>query len=71
MFNNQSLGSTFDALAEMYGVTITYSKTDLNKLYFIGSFEKSDSLDFILKQIASINNLEIIKERSGYSVRTK
>ena len=71
MFNNQSLGSTFDALAEMYGVTITYSKTDLNKLYFIGSFEKSDSLDFILKQIASINNLEIITERSGYSVRTK
>lgn len=71
MFNNQSLASTFDALSEMYGVTITYSKTDLNKLYFIGSFEKTDSVDFILKQIAAINNLEIIKENGMYSVSKK
>jgi transmembrane sensor len=71
MFNNQSLSSTFDALSEMYEAKISYSKADIQKVYFIGSFEKSDSLDFILKQIAAINNLEIIKERSGYSVRTK
>lgn len=69
MFNNQSLSEIFDALAGMYNVKIIYSKKDIKKMYFIGTFDKSDSIEFILRQIASINNLEVTKNSNTYRIK--
>jgi transmembrane sensor len=69
MFNKQPLNEIFDALSEMYHVKIYYAKKDINKMYFISMFDKSDSLENILQQIASINNLVVIKDSNTYRVK--
>ncbi len=63
MFNNQSLEDVFNQLEEMYDADIQYSKRDIRNMYFIGKFDRSDSLDHILKQIVSLNNLQITKTK--------
>ena len=68
MFNNQSLPVVFDQLKSMYGVEIIYKEKDLQKLYFIGRFEKTDSIEYILKSITEINKLKIIKENNRYNI---
>jgi len=65
MFNNQPLPEVFDQLASMYKVEITYNKKELANIYFIGSFEKNDSIEKILNKIAIINNLKITKAKEG------
>lgn len=70
-FNNQSLSQIFQTLEGMYGVKIIFSKAELNKMYFIGTFEKADSLEVILNQIAFINNLEVRKENNDYIITKK
>jgi hypothetical protein len=71
MFNNQSLAEIFDALGDMYDVKIVYSKKDINKMYFIGSFDRADSVEYILKQIAAINNLQVDRDSNVYRVTKK
>jgi len=61
MFNNQSLSHVFDQLSGMFNEEIVYSKNDFSKIYFIGTFNIADSLDNILKQIASLNNLKVTR----------
>ena len=61
MFNNQSLSHVFDQLSGMFNEEIVYSKKDFSKIYFIGTFNIADSLDNILKQIASLNNLKVTR----------
>jgi len=69
MFNNQSLSSIFDNLSKMYDVNIVYTKAEIKRMYFIGKFDKTDSVEFILKQIASINNLDVIKENNTFIIK--
>ena len=69
MFNNQRLGSIFDDLSKMYNVNILYSKDEVRKIYFIGTFDKNDSIGFILKQIAAVNNLTVTKENNTYTIK--
>lgn len=69
MFNNQSLSVIFDQLRSMYGAEIVYRKMDVDKLYFIGRFEKTDSLEYILKNIAAINKLTFTKENNRFIIR--
>jgi transmembrane sensor len=71
MFNNQSLAQVFDQLSELYDVRIHYVDTDLRGLYFIGRFEKTDSLEQIMRDIALLNHLTIRKQAEGYIVRKK
>lgn len=71
MFNNQSLPEIFDELENMFGVDIVYRKKELERLYFIGKFEKTDSLDYILRNIAMLNNLSLSKQKSQYTIRKK
>jgi transmembrane sensor len=68
MFNNQSLSEVFDALSAMYDVKIVYSKKDINNKYFIGTYDKSDSLENILKTIALLNKLQVSKLSDGYKI---
>ncbi len=69
MFNNQSLAQVFNQLADMYGIPIDYSADDVRNKYFIGKFGKTDSLETILKQIAVLNNLTVLKEANKYVIR--
>ena len=69
MFNNQPMSQVLDQLADMYNVEIQYSQKDISKMYFIGTFEKSDSLETVLKQITKINKLQLIRENNKYTIR--
>ena len=69
MFNNRPLSEVFDQLQQMYSVKIDYSKKEIAKIYFIGEFEKSDSIEKILKTIAISNSLTVKKEGNKYIVR--
>ncbi|MBD0367531.1 MAG: FecR family protein [Flavisolibacter sp.] len=68
MFNNQSLTQVFDQLAEMYKVEIVYDKKDVQNMYFIGKFDKSRSLEIILQQIGTLNNLTVTKKDSVFII---
>ncbi|MGZ5135910.1 MAG: FecR family protein, partial [Flavitalea sp.] len=71
MFNNQPLSEVFDQLADMYNVEIHYSKKDIAKMYFIGFFEKSESLESVLKQITVPYKLKLIRQNNKYTIRKK
>jgi ferric-dicitrate binding protein FerR (iron transport regulator) len=71
MFNNQSLAQVFDQLSEMYDVKIRYSEADVHGLYFIARFEKADSLEEIMRDIALLNGLRIRKQDNAYIVSKK
>lgn len=68
MFNNQSLEQVFELLENMYDVEIVYSKREVYNKYFIGKFEKSDSVEVVLKQIAKLNNLNVTKENNKFII---
>jgi ferric-dicitrate binding protein FerR (iron transport regulator) len=68
MFSNQSLSQVFDQLEEIYGVSITYSNKDLRNMYFIGKFDKTDSVESILNTIALLNNLTVKKQNGIYTI---
>lgn len=68
MFNNQPLGEIFDVLADMYDVKIEYKKKDVKDMYFIGTYEKSDSLEKILSQIVLLNNLKLTKQNEVFRI---
>jgi transmembrane sensor len=69
MFNNQSLAQVFDQLEEIYGVDIRYNPGDVQKMQLIGKFSKSDSIETILRQIATLNHLTVVKENNGFIIR--
>jgi transmembrane sensor len=68
MFNNQSLSEVFDALADMYDAKIVYARKDIKNMYFIGTYDKADSLEKILKQIALLNNLKLTKQNDTFRI---
>jgi hypothetical protein len=71
MFNNQSLAQVFDQLSEMYDVKIQYKESDLKGLYFIARFDKADSLEEIMNDIALLNGLSIHRQENTYIVQKK
>lgn len=68
-FDNQSLPIVFTQLQEIYNVHIDYLTEETRNMYFIGKFNKSDSLQNILKDIALLNHLSIKKVQNGYIIR--
>lgn len=68
MFNNQSLEQVFKQLENMYNVQILYSKREVYNRYFIGKFQKSDSVELVLKQIAALNNLKVTNKNSKFII---
>lgn len=69
MFNNQSLPQVFDQLAEMYNTEIVYNKTEIQNLYFIGKFDRTDSLEKILQKLGQLNHLSVTKENNRFLVK--
>ncbi|MEJ7829304.1 MAG: FecR domain-containing protein, partial [Segetibacter sp.] len=68
MFNNQPLSVVFNELQNMYNVEIIYSKKDISNMYFIGKFVRGDSLERILKKVATLNDLNVIKKNNKYII---
>lgn len=68
MFNNQALPVVFEQLKEMYQVDIVYTKADLRKMYFIGKFHRTDSVETILEQIGALNRLKVTKTNNKFLV---
>ncbi|HTE23627.1 FecR family protein [Flavitalea sp.] len=68
MFNNELLSQVFDQLKSMYKVDIRYDAKDLEKVYFIGMFKKTEAIDDVLKQIAKLNNLTVTKKDNKYII---
>jgi ferric-dicitrate binding protein FerR (iron transport regulator) len=66
MFNNQPLAKVLDDLAALYNTKIVYNKTDVENLYFIGKYNSTDSVEMILRRIASLNNLTLTTENDAY-----
>ncbi len=67
-FDNQSLPDVLDQLEEMYGVRIEYKRMEIQNMYFIGKFEKGDSLQNILETIATLNRLHLRKEAGKFII---
>ncbi|WP_343671236.1 FecR domain-containing protein [Chitinophaga sp.] len=68
MFNNQQLGEVFDNLAALYNVEIVYNKKDIQKIYFTRKYNRTDSLDTILKEIGTIHHLTITRKDNAYII---
>ncbi|HMF70149.1 MAG TPA: FecR domain-containing protein [Flavitalea sp.] len=68
MFNNQSLADVLEQLKAMYKTEIIYSKNDVAKIYFIGTFNKTDSLEGVLRQIVIANGLKLSKENNQFII---
>jgi ferric-dicitrate binding protein FerR (iron transport regulator) len=68
MFNNQLLGDVFDNLAALYNVKIIYNKKDVQKIYFTRKYNRTDSLETILKEIGTIHHLTITKKDNAYII---
>lgn len=71
MFNNQPLTKVFDQLSDMYNVKIEYTDKELARMYFIGTFNREDSLMSVLHQIATLNKLEIVRSNNKYLIKRK
>ena len=69
MFNNQSLDKVFQELENIYEIKIEYSKRDVKARYFIGKFDRNDSLETVLKQIALLNNLKVTRSGDKFIVK--
>jgi transmembrane sensor len=68
MFNNQTLGQVLDNLAALYNVKIIYRKEDVQNIYFTGKYNKSESLEIILKRIGTLNELTVTKSDSAFVI---
>lgn len=68
MFNNQPLSGVFDQLGKIYNVRIFYADSILHGMTFIGRLDKTDTLEEILRSIASLNNLKVEKTSEGYRI---
>jgi transmembrane sensor len=67
-FNNQSLGEVFDQLAQTFGVQIVYDKKDVQNIYFTSKYSRTDSLENILNEIASLHNLTVTKKDNRFII---
>jgi ferric-dicitrate binding protein FerR (iron transport regulator) len=68
MFNNQPLNKVYDQLEVIYGIDIVYKKSEVSRIYFIGPFNVTDSLEAVLTKISGINNLKVIKANKGFVI---
>lgn len=67
-FNNQLLSEVFDHLSQLFNVQIVYKKKDIQNIYFTAKYNRTDSLENILKEIAILHNLTITKKDSVFII---
>jgi len=65
VFDKVSLADVFDQLASTYNVHIQYANADFEKVYYIGSFDQTDSIQHILENITKVNGLKLIRSNDN------
>ena len=65
VFNQAPLERVFGDIGRLYHVTVRFKKTDLNGLYFTGTFLRTDDLNRILSTICNVNDLLLMKDQYG------
>jgi transmembrane sensor len=68
-FNREPVKNVFSILEKAYHIDLTYPENDLQDYYFTGSFNKNDSVGRILRIITETNKLQLIKSKSGYTIK--
>jgi len=49
-------------------IKIIYDKKDVQNLYLIGKYNRSDSLETILKRISLVNGLSVTEKDNAYII---
>jgi transmembrane sensor len=70
-FDRKPLENVFAEIEKAYQINLSYPKEGLEDHYFTGKFNKTDSLDRVLRVIAQVNHLEITKLKSSYKITRK
>lgn len=70
-FDREPLENVFDQLEKAYHINLTYPEDGFKDYYFTGNFNKTDSLERVLRIIAQTNELEVIKTNSSYKIIKK
>ncbi len=71
VFDKVNLSDVFDQLASTYNVHIQYANDDFEKMYYIGSFDQSDSIQHILENIVKVNGLKLIRPNDNEYIITR
>ena len=71
VFDKVSLADVFDQLANTYQVHIQYANADFEKVYYIGSFDQTDSIQHILENITKVNGLKLVKPNENEYIITR
>ena len=69
VFDNERLPQVMDKLASCYHLKISYDKRHIGNMYFTGTVLTSDSLTTILHVIANMNELKVVPDKKGYTLR--
>lgn len=67
-FDNAPLPDVMKKLSEKYHSTISYDEAELKGKFFTGELFQRDSLSVLLKVIANMNGLQVIKKNDGYII---
>ncbi|BAV04361.1 FecR family protein [Filimonas lacunae] len=70
-FQNEELPQVFNQLEQQYKVNIEYNNADVSNVYFIGRFDKTDSIEAILNCIALLKKLQIQHQGDTYIITRK
>jgi transmembrane sensor len=67
-FRSQAVDDVFKTLEVLYDVRISYDRSEVKNMFFIGRFEPTDSIGDILNTIALLNNLRIEQKMNNHYV---
>ena len=67
-FENEPVSEVFHNLEAIYNIRIRYQKNEMRNVYFIGRFEKTDSAEHILANIALLKHLRLRKQGNTYTI---
>jgi ferric-dicitrate binding protein FerR (iron transport regulator) len=70
-FNSTPLSEVLKQLAQYYSTKIEYDEAEISAMSFTGEISKNDSLPVVLKIIAQMNELEIVRQTGRFIVRKK
>jgi transmembrane sensor len=68
MFNNQTLDRVLNDLAGLYGVEISYNRSDIQNIYFTCKYKNSEPVEAILERIGRIHQLTVSKKDAVFYI---
>lgn len=68
-FNGTKLSEVFDQLSAYYNAPIYYYPAEVKDMYYTGRMEKQDSLSSILRDIALLNHLTVVRTNDTFTLK--